>query len=99
MEEDALAEAEQQCLADADARGRRRDRDAVRREGEDVEFQARFAAEIARLYPGCPAERAQAIASHATGHDLITRSLPAPGKTTKCSCRTNPPLALHSCGP
>ena len=65
VEEGALAEAERQCLADSAARVRRRERDALRRAEEDVEFQARFAAEIARLYPGCPAERAQAIASHA----------------------------------
>jgi hypothetical protein len=30
-----------------------------------VEFVARFAAEIAQLYPGCPAERTAAIALHA----------------------------------
>jgi hypothetical protein len=65
VEERSLAEAERQCLADSDARLRRRERDALRRAGEDVEFQARFAAEIARLYPGCPPQRAQAIASHA----------------------------------
>jgi hypothetical protein len=37
----------------------------VRRADEDVEFQRRFAAEIARLYPGCPTARAEAIARHA----------------------------------
>ena len=50
---------------DSDARLRRRERDAARRADEDVEFQRQFAARIARLYPGCPAERAQAIARHA----------------------------------
>ena len=65
MEEPALDRAEQECVADADARLRRRERDAGRRADEDVEFQRRFAAEIARLYPGCPAERAEAIARHA----------------------------------
>ena len=65
VEEPALDQAEQECLADADARLRRRERDAGRRVDEDVEFQRRFAAEIARLYPGCPAERAEAIARHA----------------------------------
>jgi hypothetical protein len=65
VEERALAEAEQQCLADSAARVARRERDAARRAGEDVEFQARFAAQIELLYPGCPAERAQAIAGHA----------------------------------
>ena len=32
---------------------------------EDVEFQRRFAAEITRLYPGCPTARAEDIAGHA----------------------------------
>ena len=65
VEETALEQAEQQCLADADIRLRRREREAVRREHEDVEFQRRFAAGIARQYPGCPPERAEAIARHA----------------------------------
>ena len=65
MEEPALDQAEQECLADSDARLRRRERDAVRRADEDVEFQRRFSVEIARLYPGCPAERAEATARHA----------------------------------
>ena len=65
VEEVALERAEQECLADADARSNRRERDAVRRADEDVDFKRRFAAEIARLYPGCPAQRAEAIAQHA----------------------------------
>ena len=65
VEEQALEQAEQECLADADLRLRRRERDAVRREHQDVEFTARFAEEIARLYPGCPAPRAEEIATHA----------------------------------
>jgi hypothetical protein len=65
VEEAALAQAEQQCLADEDARMRRRDRDRDRRAAQDLVLQARFAAEIARLYPGCPAGRAEAIAQHA----------------------------------
>ncbi|MEW2353908.1 DUF2293 domain-containing protein [Spirillospora sp. NPDC029432] len=65
VEEEALARAEEQCLADEDARARRRERDRERRADRDVEFQARMAAEIVRLYPGCPAARAEAIARHA----------------------------------
>jgi hypothetical protein len=65
VEEAALQEAERQCLADSDARLRRRERDAARRVDEDVEFQRRFAAQVVLLYPGCPAQRAQAIARHA----------------------------------
>ncbi len=65
VEESALEHAEEQCLADEDIRARRRQRDAVRRADEDVQFQAQFAAEIQRLFPACPAERAEAIARHA----------------------------------
>jgi hypothetical protein len=65
VEEEALARAEEQCLADEDARARRRARDQERRAHQDVEFQTRMAAEIVRLFPGCPAERARAIAEHA----------------------------------
>jgi hypothetical protein len=65
VEESALDAAERQCLADEEARRRRRERDATRRADEDLELQARFAAEVARLFPGCPRERADAIARHA----------------------------------
>lgn len=64
VEEPALEQAEEQCLADSDARMRRRERDAERRADEDLELQARFVAEIARLFPGCPDERAEVIARH-----------------------------------
>ena len=65
VEDDALDAAERQCMADEEARARRRERDAARRAGEDVELQARFAAEIGRLFPACPPQRADAIARHA----------------------------------
>ncbi|MCX4094244.1 DUF2293 domain-containing protein [Nocardia sp. alder85J] len=79
VEEQALARAEQQCLADEEARERRRGRDRVRRDAQDVEFQARFAAEIQRLFPGCPAERATEIAEHAAlrGSGRVGRSAAA----------------------
>ena len=66
----------QQCLADEDARMRRRERDAERRAGEDLELQARFVNEIARSFPGCPAERAEAIARHTSlrGSGRVGRS-------------------------
>ena len=63
-EEAALERAEEQCLADADARQRRKERDAERRAVQDLEFQDRLAIQIARLYPGCPPTRARAIAAH-----------------------------------
>lgn len=66
VEEAALARAERACLADSEARARRRERDRRRRAAEDIRFTAAFAAEIVRLFPGCPAERAVAIATHAS---------------------------------
>jgi hypothetical protein len=65
VEEEALERAEADCLADEDARARRRDREAARRAEQDLDLQRRMANEIRRLFPGCPAERAQQIARHA----------------------------------
>ena len=64
VEETSIDQAEEECLADADARARRRERERERRAGEDVEFERELAREIARLFPGCPTERAQRIARH-----------------------------------
>jgi hypothetical protein len=47
-----------------DTRRRRRERDRLRREAEDADFQVRAAAEIVRLFPGCPQRRAAQIARH-----------------------------------
>lgn len=66
VEEAALALAGRRCHADAEARARRRERDAARRAEEDVRFTAAFAVEIRTLFPGCPAERAGHIAAHAS---------------------------------
>jgi len=65
VEEAALEQAEAQCLADEELRARRRERDRERRVGEDLAFQARLAEAVVRLFPGCPADRAEAIARHA----------------------------------
>jgi hypothetical protein len=76
VEEPALTKAEAECLADAEARGRRREREEQRRAAGDVTFQAAFAEAILRLYPRCPAERAQQIAEHAAvrGSGRVGRS-------------------------
>jgi hypothetical protein len=65
VEEAALERAEADCLADADARALRREREQARRAEQDLGFQAEMAREILRLYPGCPRKRAEAIARHA----------------------------------
>ena len=54
VEEQSLDGAELECLADGEARACRRERDGQRRAGQDVELHARMAAEIVRLFPGCP---------------------------------------------
>lgn len=76
VEEAGLVRAEERCLADAEARRRRRARDARRRAVEDVRFAEAFAAEIQRWFPGCPGDRAAAIASHASlrGSGRVGRS-------------------------
>jgi len=65
VEEPALQRAEEECLADADAREQHRLRAAVRREQQDVAFVAEFADQIQLRYPGCPAAEAMQIAGHA----------------------------------
>jgi hypothetical protein len=76
VEEEALAAAEAACLADEEARRRRRERANAGRAADDETFQAAFASEIVRLFPGCPPVRAMAIARHAG-----TRSTGRVGRT------------------
>lgn len=64
VEQAALEQAEEQCFADEEVRARRRVRDGERRVVQDVEFQGALATSIRSLFPGCPAERAEAIAAH-----------------------------------
>lgn len=65
VEEAALERAETECLADEEARARRQEREEERRSVQDLDFQAQLAAEIGRVFPGCPRERAAEIARHA----------------------------------
>ncbi len=65
VEEAALAQAEQECLSDADARERRKEREAVRRAERDEEYVASFARRIREIFPGCPPGKEEAIAEHA----------------------------------
>ncbi len=65
VDEAALERAEAACLADVEARARRREREAARRPEQDLDLKERMATEIGRLFPGCPPARAQQIAGHA----------------------------------
>ena len=63
-EEAALEQAEEACLADEDARARRRVREEARRLSSDNDLKERMTDEILRLFPACPPDRARAVAGH-----------------------------------
>ncbi len=65
MEEQALENAETECLNDAEAGARRREREAGRRAKLDAHFATPFAEQIRELYPACPPDRPERIAAHA----------------------------------
>lgn len=65
VEEQALEQAEKECLADAEVRTRRRQRQAERRADLDQQYIERFAARVRELYPQCPTGREMVIAEHA----------------------------------
>jgi hypothetical protein len=62
--ERALAEAEQECLADAPERAAARAQAALARLDEDREFIAALTQAVMERYPGCPPEDARRIAAH-----------------------------------
>ena len=76
VENDAIEQAAQQCLDDADARALRRTHDQARRAAVDEKFRDEFAVAIRGLFPGCPPARADTIAYHAAlrGSGRIGRS-------------------------
>lgn len=65
VEEAALERAEQECLADEEARALARERAAARRAEEDAEYVAAFARSVGELFPGCPLTERMTIARHA----------------------------------
>lgn len=65
VEEAGLARAEAECMADDDARARRRNREAQRRADQDQTYVERFAQRVRECYPSCPAGAERAIAEHA----------------------------------
>lgn len=65
VEEGGLEQAEEECLADSDARARRSERAAQRRAELDRQYIEQFAQKVRELFPGCPEEREKQIAQHA----------------------------------
>jgi hypothetical protein len=65
VEDSALEQAEQECLADSEVRERRNERARERRAELDQQYVDRFAKLIRALYPSCPRGRERTIAEHA----------------------------------
>ena len=65
IDEQALARAEQECLADAEARAAARERAAERRAQLDDNYVREFEKRIGEIFPGCPLSERRAIAEHA----------------------------------
>lgn len=65
VEEQALEQAERECLADSEVRARRKEREAERRVEMDRQYVQKFAKQIRELYPGCPEGVGVTIAEHA----------------------------------
>src|SRR2546425_5890861 len=64
VEESALEQAGAECSADAEQRSVRRERAEIYRDRQDQGLAMRMAESIRQMFPGCPAEEAQAIAAH-----------------------------------
>jgi len=76
VESTALAQAEEECAADAGERAQARVRAAAARERQDVVFTEEMTRRIQELFPRCPPEEARAIAAHASrrGSGRVGRS-------------------------
>ena len=59
----AIDRAEAECLADEEQRARQRERAAMRREGEDLQYESAVAHKLQELFPGCPLQEAAQIAA------------------------------------
>jgi hypothetical protein len=64
VEEAAVEQAEQECLADADKRSAHRERAEMYRDKQDQAFAVRMAESIRQMFPGCPPQEARMIAAH-----------------------------------
>jgi hypothetical protein len=65
VDAEALEQAEAECLADGEARARRRERAAERRAVLDQEYVEHFAKRVRELYPNSPVGVETTIAEHA----------------------------------
>jgi site-specific recombinase XerC len=69
VEESALEQAEQECLADLDQRSVQRKRAEIYRDKQDQVLAMRMTESICQMFPGCPPEEARAIAAHTSARN------------------------------
>jgi hypothetical protein len=62
---EAIQRAEEECLADAEFRKARRQREQLKRTELDRKYVTQFASEIRKVFPSCPATEEVKIAQHA----------------------------------
>lgn len=60
---EAIDQAEVECLADEEQRARQRERAALRRAVEDLQYESAIADKLQELFPGCPPQEAAQIAA------------------------------------
>jgi len=65
VEDQALEQAECECLTDSEVRARRKEGETERRAEMDRQYVQKFAKQIRELYPGCPEGVEVTIAEHA----------------------------------
>jgi len=65
VEENALSQAESECLADQEIRARRAEREREKRADLDREYVQAFGVRVREVFPSCPRGREQEIAEHA----------------------------------
>jgi hypothetical protein len=80
VEEAAVEQAEQECLADADKRSAHRERAEMYRDKQDQAFAVRMAESIRQMFPGCPPQEARMIAAHTS-----VRGSGRVGRTAACN--------------
>lgn len=60
---ESIDRAEAECLADEEQRARQRERAAIRRAGEDLQYESAVARKLQELFPGCPLTETARIAA------------------------------------
>jgi hypothetical protein len=65
VEQEAIERAEKDCLVDAPKRELQRQREKIKREGQDQKYREEYARQIRNLFPNCPESEEFKITKHA----------------------------------